>query len=423
MWSSLMSPDPPAAAPLRSRSAAIFSSRRWPTISARSRRSVLSASGASAGVDWKQITRLAAVLRRQIADRQLVQHDQPVGHVQRMAARQRRAWMSRYRSVPVSTTTSGLPGRCRAQRAIDAAERRACRASIATGASPASPSQRFDQLHSIIAAQHRAPSGSRSASCRCWLGQRGRDDADDRTGHGRGYTTGIEQAAERLRRGDAAVLAACAAAAGHEQLLASFQRLRARAGPRRPAHRLRPGAQPAAVGAGAHRLVRGILARAQPAARPGCGRRPRRPAHRIAAGRRRRAVRLVEGAAPAALAAAAARSRSDTRLRDRGATRPTLALLRGAASDDDALYFFRLVVCHQAMHIEAWHFMAQQLGFDLRTGDDGPAPRAAAAAGEWPLAGAQTMHRREPAPGLLFDNEFAAHRVTLAGPSPSIARR
>ena len=44
--------------------------------------------------------------------------------------------MSRYRSVPVSTTASGAPGRDACQSAIDGAERRACSAIIRASSPP-----------------------------------------------------------------------------------------------------------------------------------------------------------------------------------------------------------------------------------------------------------------------------------------------
>ncbi|MEJ7931190.1 SUMF1/EgtB/PvdO family nonheme iron enzyme [Ramlibacter sp. AN1015] len=36
----------------------------------------------------------------------------------------------------------------------------------------------------------------------------------------------------------------------------------------------------------------------------------------------------------------------------------------GSAPTDDALYFFRLVALHEAMHVEAWRYMARALGID-----------------------------------------------------------
>jgi gamma-glutamyl hercynylcysteine S-oxide synthase len=43
----------------------------------------------------------------------------------------------------------------------------------------------------------------------------------------------------------------------------------------------------------------------------------------------------------------------------------TLALLTQASSSDDALYFYRLVMFHEAMHLEAAIYMAQAVGVDF----------------------------------------------------------
>ena len=60
----------------------------------------------------------------------------------------------------------------------------------------------------------------------------------------------------------------------------------------------------------------------------------------------------------------------------------TLALLRQNGSDDETLYFFRLVLLHEAMHREAWSFMAQHLGLDLGPALPAPAPRRVRVDGE-----------------------------------------
>ncbi len=94
----------------------------------------------------------------------------------------------------------------------------------------------------------------------------------------------------------------------------------------------------------------------------------------------------------------------------------TLALLRRCAPGDDALYFYRLVLFHEDMHREAWHFMAQQLGIHLgpaMTGDMAQAPAAPAAHGEWRVP-ASELHLGASAPGFAFDNELAAHPVAVA---------
>lgn len=92
----------------------------------------------------------------------------------------------------------------------------------------------------------------------------------------------------------------------------------------------------------------------------------------------------------------------------------TLALLRDSGTGDDALYFFRLVLFHQAMHIEAWHFMAQQLGIHLGPAMTGQAPHAAAGDGEWQIP-ATCLKLGSAGPGFAFDNECGAHGVAVPG--------
>lgn len=92
----------------------------------------------------------------------------------------------------------------------------------------------------------------------------------------------------------------------------------------------------------------------------------------------------------------------------------TLALLRDAGDTDDALYFFRLVLLHEAMHCEAWHFMAQGLGIDLGPAMQRPATRSQpiAPAGELHVAGGPRRIGFD-GPGFAFDNELGAHEVAL----------
>lgn len=91
----------------------------------------------------------------------------------------------------------------------------------------------------------------------------------------------------------------------------------------------------------------------------------------------------------------------------------TRSLLHESASGDDELYFFRLVLLHEAMHREAWHFMAQHLGIDLGPAMSGRAPKAARAHGEWPVP-ARTHTLGSSGAGFAFDNELAAHAVDVA---------
>jgi gamma-glutamyl hercynylcysteine S-oxide synthase len=86
----------------------------------------------------------------------------------------------------------------------------------------------------------------------------------------------------------------------------------------------------------------------------------------------------------------------------------TLALLRASGSSDEALYFFRLVLMHEAMHHEAGLMIAQGLGLPVCT--DGP---AAVARTELSVAGA-SMTVGTGHGGFVFDNELGEHRVELA---------
>lgn len=94
----------------------------------------------------------------------------------------------------------------------------------------------------------------------------------------------------------------------------------------------------------------------------------------------------------------------------------TLALLArepsGEAPDgeDAALYFFRLALFHEAMHAEAWVYMAQAMGID-----PGEAPPPPAAPVDAPLrlpAGDWTQGW--PGPGFAFDNELRGQTLALA---------
>jgi ergothioneine biosynthesis protein EgtB len=91
----------------------------------------------------------------------------------------------------------------------------------------------------------------------------------------------------------------------------------------------------------------------------------------------------------------------------------TLALLRSAGRDDDALYFYRLALLHEDMHHEAALYMARGLGLpiDDPRWDPSPLPEPAAplafGAGVWRLGS-------EPAAGFAFDNELPGLAVALA---------
>jgi len=88
----------------------------------------------------------------------------------------------------------------------------------------------------------------------------------------------------------------------------------------------------------------------------------------------------------------------------------TLALLDALPGDagDDALYFFRLVCLHEAMHAEAACYMARTLGFSI------PEPAVDAGAEGALQVPAQRWKLGSPTGGFAFDNELAAHEVELA---------
>ncbi|MBC7954925.1 MAG: ergothioneine biosynthesis protein EgtB [Cytophagales bacterium] len=90
----------------------------------------------------------------------------------------------------------------------------------------------------------------------------------------------------------------------------------------------------------------------------------------------------------------------------------TLALLAQSGGRDDELYFFRLVLMHEDMHREAWHFMAQQLGIDLGPAMNGRAPKSSSAHGEMQVPGGSYVLGIDGA-GFAFDNELRAHPVDL----------
>jgi gamma-glutamyl hercynylcysteine S-oxide synthase len=88
----------------------------------------------------------------------------------------------------------------------------------------------------------------------------------------------------------------------------------------------------------------------------------------------------------------------------------TLALLHDAADDDDALYFFRLVLMHEAMHHEAGLMIAQGQGWSL---SEASPSAAAAPRRELDVAGGALVLGEDDG-GFAFDNELGAHTVELA---------
>ncbi len=87
----------------------------------------------------------------------------------------------------------------------------------------------------------------------------------------------------------------------------------------------------------------------------------------------------------------------------------TLELLDGTTDDDDALYFYRLALFHEDMHVEALAYMSQTLGFDA-----GLLPPMAALNPREPIAMPATRWRLgADAGGFAFDNERCAHEVSI----------
>ncbi len=97
----------------------------------------------------------------------------------------------------------------------------------------------------------------------------------------------------------------------------------------------------------------------------------------------------------------------------------TLALLAVAGTGDDALYFYRLVLLHEAMHLEAAVYMAQALRVPLghlpdtintiavRAGNTCSTGQLSIQNTAWTLGSLATS-------GFVFDNELGAHTVQLA---------
>ena len=87
----------------------------------------------------------------------------------------------------------------------------------------------------------------------------------------------------------------------------------------------------------------------------------------------------------------------------------TLELLHGAADDDASLYLYRLALFHEDMHVEAFAYASQTLGFDtgLLPGIATQAPREPLlfSATRWTLGSA--------AEGFVFDNEKLRHAESV----------
>jgi ergothioneine biosynthesis protein EgtB len=91
----------------------------------------------------------------------------------------------------------------------------------------------------------------------------------------------------------------------------------------------------------------------------------------------------------------------------------TLALLRGSPDSDDALYFFRLALLHEAMHHEADQMIAQALALDVSAALASAAPAVAGARGDLALSAGDLLLGTHDG-GFAFDNELGAQRVEVA---------
>jgi iron(II)-dependent oxidoreductase len=91
----------------------------------------------------------------------------------------------------------------------------------------------------------------------------------------------------------------------------------------------------------------------------------------------------------------------------------TCVLLGDARSGDDALYFFRLVLAHEAMHHEAGAMIAQTLGLAVADALPVAAPAPLREAGQLDVAAARLLLGRDEG-GFAFDNELGEHTVDVA---------
>lgn len=91
----------------------------------------------------------------------------------------------------------------------------------------------------------------------------------------------------------------------------------------------------------------------------------------------------------------------------------TLALLDHGADNDNALYFYRLALVHEAMHHEAGTMIAQDLGLAIVDALPFAAPAPAAAGDELAIEGRE-LHVGRNDGGFAFDNELGEHQVVAA---------
>jgi ergothioneine biosynthesis protein EgtB len=94
----------------------------------------------------------------------------------------------------------------------------------------------------------------------------------------------------------------------------------------------------------------------------------------------------------------------------------TLALLQSTSDDDAALYFYWLVLQHEAMHLEAGVYMAQALGIPFETAwvsSGGQADCATASRSTTAKLRAQRWTLGSATDGFCFDNELVSCAVAL----------
>jgi ergothioneine biosynthesis protein EgtB len=94
----------------------------------------------------------------------------------------------------------------------------------------------------------------------------------------------------------------------------------------------------------------------------------------------------------------------------------SLRLLAGMPHTDDALYFFRWALLHEAMHAEAAVYMAQHLALPIASDLPAAAPAAAGnafATGDLAIPGG-FWHQGHNGEGFAFDNEAGAQTHELA---------
>lgn len=93
----------------------------------------------------------------------------------------------------------------------------------------------------------------------------------------------------------------------------------------------------------------------------------------------------------------------------------TLNTLAQRPDDADLQYFVRLATFHEDMHVEAFHYSRQTLGYADPLMQSADAPVAdAVAEGDSTFAGGEFLLGATPHDGFVFDNEKWAHAVTLA---------